>query len=205
MRHSKHRHVLGVKKEHRGALLANLSAALFKHGRITTTLAKAKALRPFSEKIITLAKKAAATEDAAKKVHYRRLAMAQVRDKDAVRELFDTRTQEFVSRTGGYTRIYKLAPRLGDAAEMAIIELIAGSDEGYKKKTRKKAAKKATRKTAKKADSDTEAVTEAVEPETEATEVAAEETPRKAKKTAKSADTEVKEAGEPDAADEKKA
>lgn len=209
MRHSKHRHVLGVKKEHRSALLANLSAALFKHGRITTTLAKAKALRPFSEKIITLAKKAAATEDTAKKVHYRRLAMAQVRDKDAVRELFDTRAGEFVSRTGGYTRIYKLVPRLGDAADMAIIELIAGSDEGYKKKTRKGAAKKSTRKAtakvAKKDEADTEVAAEVAEPEAEVTEVVPEETAPEAKKTVESTDADIKEAGEPDAADEKKA
>lgn len=206
MRHSKHRHVLGVKKEHRTALLANLSAALFKHGRITTTLAKAKALRPFAEKIITLAKKAAATEDAAKKLHYRRLALAKVRDKEAVSELFDRRVQEFLARTGGYTRIYKLGARLGDAAEMAIIELISASDEGYKKKakkgTAKKAAKKTARKSAKKAEAEVPAEEGAAAENEAGAETEAEDKPKKAKKTAKKAAK--TEAGESDAADEKK-
>ncbi len=147
MRHQKHRHQLGVKTAHRGALMANLATALFTHGRIQTTLAKAKALRPFSEKLITLAVKAANTEDPAKKLHFRRLAIARVRDKDAVKKLFDERVTEFTARSGGYTRIYKLVPRLGDAADMAIIELIAGDDEGYGKPKRKKAkAKKSTAK-----------------------------------------------------------
>lgn len=123
--------------------MANLAAALFRHGRIQTTLAKAKALRPFSEKIITLAKKAAATDDAARKLHYRRQAVARVRDKAAVKALFDERVQEFVNRTGGYVRIYKLIQRESDGAAMAVIELIAGSDEGYTKpkRTRKPAKK----------------------------------------------------------------
>ncbi len=144
MRHRKHRHQLGVKKEHRQALIANLAAALFRHGRIQTTLAKAKALRPFSEKIITLAKKAHATEDTAKRLHFYRLAIARVRDKEAVKLLFDERAEEFAGRDGGYTRIYKLMPRLHDAAPMAIIELIDGDDEGYTKPKRsvKKKAKK---------------------------------------------------------------
>ena len=75
MRHRKHRHQLGVKKEHRISLMANLAVALFVHGRIQTTLAKAKALRPFAEKLITLAKKAAQTEDNARKLHYRHLIL----------------------------------------------------------------------------------------------------------------------------------
>ena len=136
MRHKNHRHQLGVKKEHRLALMANLAAALLTHGRIRTTLAKAKALRPFSEKIITLAKKAAATEDSAKKLHFRRLAIARVRDKGAVKKLFDERVEEFLVRNGGYTRIYKLVPRIGDAADMAIIELIDAADAGYEKSKR---------------------------------------------------------------------
>jgi len=149
MRHLKHRHQLGRKKEHREALMANLSTALFKHGRIETTLPKAKALRPFAEKIITLAVRAARTEDGAKKLHLRRLAVSRVRDKAAVRQLFDERAGEFTGRNGGYTRIYKLMPRAGDAAPMAIIELIDAGDEGYKKPARKKqAAKKAAAKKA---------------------------------------------------------
>lgn len=164
MRHSKHKHTLGVKKEHRAAIMASLAAALFRHDRIETTLASAKALRPFAEKIITLAKNAAASEDAAVKLHYRRLAIARIRDVEAVAMLFGSKDKEgkvskFVNRKGGYTRIYKLVPRAGDAAYMALIELIEADDEGYKaakkpaaKKTAKKAATKkaATKKTAKK-------------------------------------------------------
>lgn len=164
MRHSKHKHTLGVKKEHRAAIMASLAAALFRHDRIETTLASAKALRPFAEKIITLAKNAAASEDAAVKLHYRRLAIARIRDVEAVAMLFGSKDKEgkvskFVNRKGGYTRIYKLVPRAGDAAHMALIELIEADDEGYKaakkpaaKKTAKKAAAKkaATKKTAKK-------------------------------------------------------
>ncbi len=143
MRHGNHRHQLGVKKAHRTALVANLAVALLTHGRIETTLAKAKALRPFVEKIITLAKKAAATENPAEKLHFRRLAISRVRDPKAVALLFDTKVQEFRDRPGGYTRIYKLIPRRGDAASMALIDLIEAGDEGYssvrKKRTRKAA------------------------------------------------------------------
>lgn len=149
MRHLKHRHQLGVKKEHRQAIMASLSAALFRHDRIQTTLGYAKALRPFAEKVITLAKKAAATEDTAKKLHFRRLALARVRDESAVHFLFADKVQKFLKRNGGYTRIYKLVPRVGDAANMAIIELIEADDEGYKKApAKKKTAKKAAAKKA---------------------------------------------------------
>ncbi len=146
MRHRKHRHSLGVKKEHRAALMANLAAALFRHGRIQTTLAKARALRPFAEKIITLAVKAEKASDPAKKVHYLRMAISRVRDKEAVFQLFNERVAEFADRPGGYTRIYKLVPRVGDAANMALIELIDGSDEGYSKPKRSKGRKKAAAK-----------------------------------------------------------
>jgi large subunit ribosomal protein L17 len=130
-------------------MMGNLAVALITHGRIQTTLSKAKALRPFIEKVITLAKKADAANDAARKLHYRRLAIARVRDKQAVAQLFDERASEFADRSGGYTRIYKLGQRVGDAAEVALIELIDGNDEGYSKKPAKKAAKKATKKAAK--------------------------------------------------------
>ena len=104
MRHLKHRHQLGVKKEHREAIMASLSAALFRHDRIETTLGYAKALRPFAEKIITLAKKAAATDDTAKKLHFRRLALAKVRDESAVHFLFADKVKKFEKREGGYLR-----------------------------------------------------------------------------------------------------
>ena len=108
MRHSKRRHVLGVSGPHRAAMMGNLSVALITHGRIETTLAKAKALRPFIEKVITLAKKAEQANDAARKLHFRRLAIARVRDKKAVAQLFDERASEFANRAGGYTLIYKM-------------------------------------------------------------------------------------------------
>ncbi len=135
MRHRKHSNQLGVKKEHREALLANLSTALLTHGRIRTTLKKAKALRPFVEKVITLAKKG--------DLHNRRMAIARVRDTDAVHELFDEKVEQFRERNGGYTRIYKLGTRRGDAAEMALIELIDADDEGYPKKSKAKSKAKA--------------------------------------------------------------
>ena len=148
MRHSKRRHKLGVTGPHRSAMLSNLAVSLITHGRIKTTLSKAKALRPFIEKIITLAKKAHQANDAARKLHFRRLAISRVRDKKVVALLFDEKVTEFLERPGGYTRIYKLGQRIGDAAEMALIEFIDASDEGYAKKSAKKAAKPA-KKTAK--------------------------------------------------------
>ena len=146
MRHSKRRHLLGVTGPHRSAMMSNLALALIKNGRIETTLAKAKALRPYIEKIITLAKKAKKANDAARKLHFRRLAIARVRDKKAVAILFDERVNEFIERPGGYTRIYKLGQRVGDAAEMGLIELIDSNDEGYEKFKKKAAKKKATKK-----------------------------------------------------------
>jgi large subunit ribosomal protein L17 len=158
-------------------MMGNLSVALITHGRIQTTLTKAKALRPFIEKIITFAKKAEAANDTARKLHYRRLAISRVRDKKAVAKLFDERASEFTERSGGYTRIYKVGQRVGDAAEMALIELIDGNDEGYSKKPAKKAAKKATKVEAAAPEAEaTEAeATEVAAPEAEATEAAAPE------------------------------
>jgi len=140
MRHRKHNHQLGVKTAHRSSLIANLSCSLIENGRIKTTLAKARALRPSIEKAITLAKKAHATDDSSKKLHYRRLAIARLRSKTAVAKLFDELVEQFANRSGGYARIYKLAiPRLGDAAEMALIEFV---EEVAKKKTKKKKSSK---------------------------------------------------------------
>ena len=150
MRHKNRKHKLGASGPHRSAMMGNLSVALITHGRIETTLSKARALRPFIEKVITLAKKAEKSNDSASKLHLRRLAIARVRDKVAVGKLFDERASEFTERNGGYTRIYKLGQRIGDAAEMALIELIDGNDEGYVKKPKKKNAKKAVKKAAKK-------------------------------------------------------
>ena len=148
MRHNKHHASLGVTVEHRRAMLSNLAAALITHGRIQTTLTKAKALRPFIEKVITKAKQAAAKKDAKDALHLRRLALSDVRDETALTLLFNEKHKEFTNRNGGYTRIYKLGPqRIGDAAELALIEFVGADDQGYKKP--KKAAKKSGKKAAK--------------------------------------------------------
>ncbi len=141
MRHRVHRQSLGVTREHRAAMLANMSTSLITHGRIKTTITKAKALRPFIEKIVTKAKRAAAKTEKKDKLHLRRLAMADVRDETAISLLFDEKVSEFENRPGGYTRIYKLGPRKGDAAEMALIEFVKADDPGYKKPNKKGASK----------------------------------------------------------------
>lgn len=142
MRHNKHHASLGVTIEHRRAMLSNLAAALITHGRIQTTLTKAKALRPFIEKVITKAKKAAAKTDKKDALHLRRLALSDVRDESAVTKLFNETHKEFANRSGGYTRIYKLGPqRVGDAAELALIEFVKADDQGYKKSKGRKSGK----------------------------------------------------------------
>ena len=182
MRHNKRKHKLGVSGPHRSAMMGNLMTALITHGRIETTIAKARALRPVIEKIITLAKKAEKANDAARKLHYRRLAITRIRDKNAVAKLFDELVSEFTDRNGGYTRIYKLGQRIGDAAEMGLIEFVDGNDEGYSKKPKKKATKKKAPKEAVK-----EAVTEEPAEESAPSEVVPSESPEEvpAKKAAK--------------------
>jgi len=140
MRHQKHHASLGVTREHRESMLSNLAAALITHGRIQNTLTKARVLRPFIEKMITKAKHASAKSDKKDAVHLRRLVLRDIRDEDAVSLLFNEKYKEFENRAGGYTRIYKLGPqRLGDAAEMALIEFVKADDTGYKKSKGKKA------------------------------------------------------------------
>ena len=141
MRHLKHRHTLGVTSAHRTAIMANMASSLIEHGKIQTTLTKAKALRPFIEKIITLAKNAQSTQPE-RAIYLRKLAYSRIRNKKAVNLLFNDKVNEFLNRSGGYTRIYKLGTRTGDAAEMALIELIQASDEGYKTSSHKGRAKK---------------------------------------------------------------
>jgi len=145
MRHLKHHRSLGVTREHRAAMLSNLAAALIQHGRIETTLTRARALRPFIEKVITKAKKAAVAAEKKDAIHLRRHALRKVRDEDAVTLLFNEKAAQFAKRPGGYTRIYKLAPRrVGDAAEMALIEFVGAEDTGYKKQSRsRKSSRKA--------------------------------------------------------------
>lgn len=148
MRHNKHHASLGVTREHRAAMLSNMGASLIRHGRIQTTLAKAKALRPFIEKVITKAKKAAVAGEKKDAIHLRRLALRDVRDEAAVTLLFNEKVKQFEKRSGGYTRIYKLGPqRISDAAEMALIEFVGADDHGYSK-SRSRKAKKSGGKTA---------------------------------------------------------
>ena len=138
MRHNKHHASLGVTREHRKSMMANMATSLIIHGRIKTTLAKAKALRPFVERVVTKAKQAAAKTEKKDAIHLRRLALADVRDEDAITLLFNEKHKEFANRAGGYTRIYKLGARLGDAAEMALIEFVKADDVGYPKKSKAK-------------------------------------------------------------------
>ncbi|MEM7672162.1 MAG: 50S ribosomal protein L17 [Verrucomicrobiota bacterium] len=180
MRHAKHKHTLGVTAPHRAAMLSNLAVALFTHNRIKTTLAKARALRPFAEKVITLAKKAKNTEggDA---LHYKRVALTKVRDEATIELLFNEKVEEFLNRAGGYTRIYKLVKRKGDGADLAIIELVNADDSGYSKPKKKAAAAKAE-DTEEVIEAETEEVEETPEPvaESEETETPTEEEAPKA-------------------------
>ena len=116
MRHRKKGRQLSRSPAHRKATLRNMAANLFQHGRIETTTAKAKELRPFAERLITLAKKG--------DLHARRTAIRKLGDRKAVGLLFEDVGPRFEDRPGGYTRILKLGPRKGDAAEMALIELV---------------------------------------------------------------------------------
>lgn len=165
MRHNKHRASLGVTREHRESMLANMAASLIEHGRIQTTLTKAKALRPFIEKVITKAKRAAAKTEKKDKIHLRRLALADVRNEDMITKLFNETYKEFANRTGGYTRIYKLGARQSDAAELALIEFVKADDPGYKKQ--KSSAKKKGAKAKKAAAPATEAAPAAEPAKTE--------------------------------------
>ena len=103
-------------KDHRKALLRGLTCELIRHERIKTTLAKAKETRIVTEKLITHGKKGS--------LHHRRLALAQVPNKQVVKKVFDDLAERYESRPGGYTRIVKLGPRQGDGAQMAVIELV---------------------------------------------------------------------------------
>ena len=107
---------LGGSPAHERLMLANLATSLFKHGRITTTETKAKRLRPLAERLVTFAKK----DDLAARRRVRRV----IREKDTFVELFETIAPRYTNRPGGYTRIVKIGPRRGDAAPMAIIELV---------------------------------------------------------------------------------
>ena len=122
MRHRKRTAKLGMKSQHRRATLANLVCSLIAHNRITTTVARAKEVRRHADKMVTLAKKADATDDPARKVHLRRQALAFLRQNDVVKKLFAEIAKQHADRQGGYTRVIRVGPRAGDAAERAILE-----------------------------------------------------------------------------------
>ena len=146
MRHGKKIMHLGRKTAHRKSMLANMACSLIEHKRINTTVTKAKALKQFVEPIITKSK-----EDS---THNRRLVFRELRNKYAVSELFRDIAQKVGDRPGGYTRIIKMGNRLGDNAEMAMIELVDFNetftkDQKEKKKTRRRGGKKSSAATAK--------------------------------------------------------
>lgn len=130
MRHGLAGRKLGVTSTHRAAMFRNLAHALLKHEQITTTLPKAKELRPVAEKLITLGKRGG--------LHARRQAYAQLRDDVIVQKLFSTLADRYKARAGGYCRVMKAGIRYGDAATMAVIELVdrdlnaRGQDSGPK-------------------------------------------------------------------------
>ncbi len=116
MRHGVSGRKLGITASHRFAMFRNMAVALLKHEQITTTLPKAKELRPVAEKLITLGKRGG--------LHARRQAMSQLQDAQIVAKLFDTLATRYKARGGGYTRVLRAGMRYGDAADMAVIELV---------------------------------------------------------------------------------
>jgi large subunit ribosomal protein L17 len=152
-------HRLGGSPAHERHILANLATALFQHGRITTTEAKAKRLRPVAERLITFAKRG--------DLHARRHVLTVVTDKGVVHQLFTEIAPEFSERDGGYTRITKIGPRKGDNAAMAVIELVRGEPVAARPRRRaRRAPAEATAAAAPAATTDE--ADEAAEPEAEA-------------------------------------
>jgi large subunit ribosomal protein L17 len=135
VRHRVGHRKLGRITPHRTALLRNLATALFERERIRTTLIKAKELRPFAERLITLAKR----DD--RRLQARRMVLRDIHDPIVVKKLFDTLGARFTARPGGYTRILRLGPRHGDGAEMAIVELIGSEYKPEAKKDKEKGKK----------------------------------------------------------------
>ncbi|MDZ5621853.1 50S ribosomal protein L17 [Nocardioides sp. HM23] len=193
---------LGGSPAHQRLILRNLATALFEHGRITTTEAKARTLRPYAEKLITKAKKAHLGENP---LHQRREVLRAITDKGVVHHLFTEIAPTYAERPGGYTRITKIGPRHGDNAPMAVIELV---NEAYSPKpsTAKKKAEPAAPVEVSKADEDApaevEATNEAGDTEvlsTEVTEVETAEAESTAEATEDPAETEEE---APEATDE---
>jgi large subunit ribosomal protein L17 len=144
MRHNVAHRKLGRVTEHRLALLRNQAIALLRHERIETTVPKAKELRPFIERLITIAKRGVrAADPQGQSLSARRLVMRDILSEDVVTKLFDELAPRFMERPGGYTRILKLGHRRGDAAEVAQIELIGSEFDPKKAEEEKKAAEAA--------------------------------------------------------------
>jgi large subunit ribosomal protein L17 len=158
MRHGKTVNHLGRTASHRSAMLANMASSLIVHKRITTTLAKAKALRKYVEPIITKGK-----DDS---TNSRRVVFSYLGNKDSVKELFGTVAPKVGERPGGYTRILKLTNRKGDNAEMAIMELVDFNEVVMNDKATKTEAKKTTRRSRAKAPKATDVATEETATET---------------------------------------
>ncbi len=196
MRHNKKFNHLGRKTAHRKAMLANMACSLIIHKRITTTVAKAKALRMYVEPLITKSKKDS--------THSRRVVFSYLQDKEAVSELFREVSLKIADRPGGYTRILKTGNRLGDNAEMCIIELVdyneamlAAKEEAAapkKRRSRRGGAKKAA----------PAAATEKVVEEAKTEEVAEEKAPEAKVEEVTKENTEEPKAEKKDSAEEKK-
>ena len=125
MRHRVDTFKIGRSGAHRRAMLANMVSSLFEHGRIETTIVKAKAAASFAERLITLGKKG--------EIHHRRIAFSRLRNKEAVKTLFDEIAPKYTGRQGGYTRIFKLGKRRGDAAETCILMLVEAAPAAAEK------------------------------------------------------------------------
>jgi large subunit ribosomal protein L17 len=147
MRHGKKINHLGRTASHRKALLANMASSLILHKRITTTVAKAKALKKYVEPLLTKAKNDS--------MHSRRTVFAYVQDKEVVKELFDVVADKIADRPGGYTRIIKLENRLGDNAEICMMELVDFNTLMQKDATTKKTTRRSRRKSGKKSEDTT--------------------------------------------------
>ena len=138
MRHNLAHRKLGRVSEHRTALLRNQAMALIRHECIETTMPKAKELRPFVERLITIAKRGVASGEAnGKSLHARRMVAAELQDRDVVSKLFETIAPRYAERPGGYTRILRVGFRRGDSAEVAQVELV-GSEYNPKSAEEKK-------------------------------------------------------------------
>lgn len=175
MRHGKRNNALGRTASHRKAMLSNMACSLIEHKRITTTLAKAKELRKFVEPLITKSK----TDS----THSRRVVFSNLHSKNAVTELFREVSPKVATRAGGYTRIIKLGTRLGDAAEMAMIELVDFNElmleEAKTKTKRSRRSKKPAAAKAAATEATAEDATAAPEAKTEAPEAKVEDEAKK--------------------------